>query len=142
MSNSRTTQRGCEIAVIWIDWYAYHVARFRGLNQVPLLAGKVAGIELVSGVGVHPGLRFREDLPEELRVETLMPGVSWSAASKIGMARLLWKRLDALKPGVVSGAGLLHAAGNCRGRVGPGAWTLERADDREHGFRSQTQVPP
>ena len=101
MSNSRTTQRGCEIAVIWIDWYAYHVARFRGLNQVPLLAGKVAGIELVSGVGVHPGLRFREDLPEELRVETLMPGVSWSAASKIGMARLLWRRLDALKPGVV-----------------------------------------
>ncbi len=100
MSSPRTP-RPCEVAVIWIDWYAYHVARFRGLNQVPSLAGKVAGIELVSGVGVHPGLRFREDLPEELRIETLMPGVSWGAANKIALAKLLWKRLDALNPRVV-----------------------------------------
>ncbi len=99
--SSSSPQRGCEVAVIWIDWYAYHVARFRGLNQVPLLAGKVTGIEMVSGAGVHPGLRFREDLPEELRIETLMPGVSWGSANKIQMAKLLWKRLGALQPGVV-----------------------------------------
>lgn len=93
--------RGCEVAVIWIDWYAYHVARFQGLNQVPALAGKVAGIELVSGVGVHPGLRFREEMPENLRIETLMPGVSWASASKIGLARQLWRRLSELNPRVV-----------------------------------------
>ncbi len=100
MSNPRP-QRGCEVAVIWIDWYAYHVARFRGLNQVPSLAGKVAGIELVSGVGVHPGLRFREDLPENLSIETLLPGVSWAGANKFGLARRLWQRLNALGPRVV-----------------------------------------
>ncbi len=91
----------CEVAVIWIDWYAYHVARFTGLNSTPSLTGRVAGIELVSGVGVHPGLRFREELPGELAIETLMPGVSWSEASKVRLAILLWKRLNVLRPRVV-----------------------------------------
>ena len=100
-SEHRQSERPCEVAVIWIDWYAYHVARFRGLNAVPSLSGKVAGIELVSGVGVHPGLRFREEVPENLRVETLMPGVSWAAAGKLQLARLLWRRLSELKPRVV-----------------------------------------
>lgn len=91
----------CEVAVIWIDWYAYHVARFTGLNGAPSLASKVAGIELVSGVGVHPGLRFREDLPEGLAIETLMPGVSWASANKLRLSALLWRRLSALSPRVV-----------------------------------------
>ena len=91
----------CEVAVIWIDWYAYHVARFAGLNGTPSLAGRVVGLELVSGVGVHPGLHFREDLPEGLAVETLMPGVSWKSASKLRLSILLWKRLSALNPRVV-----------------------------------------
>lgn len=100
MSKTRSSRK-CEVAVIWIDWYAYHVARFRGLNQAPSLLGKVVGIELVSGVGVHPGLRFREEMPEDLPVSTLMPGMSWASASKWQLARLLWKRLDALQPTVV-----------------------------------------
>ena len=91
----------CEVVVIWIDWYAYHVARFAGLNSTPSLAGKVVGLELVSGVGVHPGLRFREDLPEGLAIETLMPGVSWRAANKLRLAVQLWKRLSELNPRVV-----------------------------------------
>ncbi len=91
----------CEVAVIWIDWYAYHVARFVGLNSTPSLAGKVVGIELISGVGVHPGLRFREDLPDGLAIETLMPGVSWSQASKVGLAVALWRKLDKVRPRVV-----------------------------------------
>lgn len=91
----------CEVVVIWIDWYAYHVARFAGLNGTPSLAGRVVGIELVSGVGVHPGLRFREDLPAELPIETLMPGVSWKAAGKLRLSRLLWRRLSVLNPRVV-----------------------------------------
>ena len=99
---SSTEQKsGCEVAVIWIDWYAYHVARFSGLESTPSLAGKVVGLELVSGVGVHPGLRFREDLPQGLPVETLMPGVSWQEAGKLRLAITLWKRLSELNPRVV-----------------------------------------
>ena len=100
MSNGREAVH-CDVAVIWIDWYAYHVARFQGLNQTPSLAGKVVGLELVSGAGGHPGLRFREDLPEGLAVETLMPGVSWTEAGKVRLAWLLWKRLSVLRPRVV-----------------------------------------
>ena len=97
----RSAGKPCEVVVIWIDWYAYHVARFSGLNSTPSLAGRVVGLELVSGVGVHPGLRFREDLPEDLPVETLMPGVSWGATSKLRLSWFLWRRLDQLNPRVV-----------------------------------------
>lgn len=91
----------CRVAVIWIDWYAYHVARFRGLNEAPSLTGKVTGIELVGGVGVHAGLKFREDLPPELAIETLEPESSWAQANKLQLARALWARLSALEPEVV-----------------------------------------
>ncbi len=101
----------CEVAVIWIDWYAYHVARFVGLNGTPSLAGKVVGLELVSGAGVHPGLRFREELPEGLAIETLMPGVSWGAAGKLRLSILLWKRLNVLRPRVVLVPGYYHLPG-------------------------------
>lgn len=102
---------GCEVAVIWIDWYAYHVARFAGLNQTPSLAGKVMGIELVSGAGVHPGLRFREELPEGLAIETLMPNVSWKEAGKLRLAVLLWRRLSVLRPRIVLVPGYYHLPG-------------------------------
>ncbi len=87
--------------VIWIDWYPYHVARFRGLNGNPALQGEVVGLELVGGVGVHAGLKFREELPADLRVETLQPDASWGEASKVALARTLWHRLDELQPEVV-----------------------------------------
>ena len=63
----------CRLAVIWMDWYAYHVARFLGLESAPSLSGRVAGMELVGGVGFHTGLKFREDLPPGIAVDTLMP---------------------------------------------------------------------
>lgn len=91
----------CEVAVIWIDWYAYHVARFKGLNSTPSLSGRVVGLELVSGIGVHRGLRFREELPEGLAIETLRPGMSWSETGKVSLAIALWRRLNALQPKVV-----------------------------------------
>ena len=100
MSSSRK-ELTCEVVVIWIDWYAYHVARFAGLDDTPSLRGKVVGIELVSGIGVHPGLRFREELPSGLAVETLMPGVSWRAANKVKLCFLLWRKLNTLAPRVV-----------------------------------------
>ncbi len=91
----------CRVAVIWIDWYPYHVARFRGLDSAPTLTGRVAGIELVGGVGVHKGLKFREDLPPNLAIETLMPESSWRDADKLRLSRALWSRLSHLDPGVV-----------------------------------------
>ncbi len=91
----------CRVVVIWIDWYAYHVARFRGLASHPSLAGSVAGIELVGGIGVHAGLRFREELPGGLAVETLFPGENWQDAGQLRVAQRLWQRLDALDPEIV-----------------------------------------
>ena len=89
------------VAVIWLDWYPYHVARFRGLQSAPTLSNQVVGIELISGVGVHAGLKFRESLPEDLPIETLMPGTAWRDASKFTLARKLWRRLSELDPEVV-----------------------------------------
>ncbi len=101
----RDTAR-CRVAVIWIDWYAYHVARFLGLAHHRELAGAVAGIELVGGVGVHAGLRFRENLPENLPVTTLFPGENWPqerlpGRGQLRLARALWRRLTLLDPEVV-----------------------------------------
>lgn len=91
----------CRVAVIWIDWYAYHVARFEGLARTPELRGAVAGIEMVGGIGVHAGLKFREELPAGLPVETLMPDQSWGEAGQLRLARAVWQALDRLHPEVV-----------------------------------------
>ncbi len=96
MSNIRT-----RVVVIWIDWYPYHVARFRGLVQTPGLRGQVAGVEMVGGIGVHAGLKFREDLPADMPVSTLLPESSWATASKPLLARLVWRKLNELNPRVV-----------------------------------------
>ena len=100
MLNANLNSR-CRVAVIWIDWYAYHVARFRGLDSAPALAGRVYGIELVGGIGVHAGLKFRESLPENLNIDTLMPEKSWREADHWQLARMLWAKLTELDPEVV-----------------------------------------
>ncbi len=89
------------LAVIWIDWYAYHVARFEALLKTACLAGAVAGIEMVGGIGVHAGLKFRESLPDGLPVQTLFPDKSWGEVGPWQMARALWTRLNQLDPSVV-----------------------------------------
>ena len=91
----------CRVAVIWIDWYAYHLARFAGLVDNSALAGTVTGIELVGGVGVHAGLRFREELPAGLPVETLFPQENWREAGQLRVAMKLWQALDRLQPETV-----------------------------------------
>ena len=90
-----------QLAVLWIDWYAYHVARFEGLLSHPELSGRVAGVEFVGGVGVHAGLKFREDLPAHLPVETLLPHASWQQVSKIDLSRRVWRHLTRLDPAAV-----------------------------------------
>ena len=91
----------CQVVVIWIDWYAYHVARFQGLLRHPELAGRVVGLELVGGVGVHAGLKFREEIPASLPVQTLLPGGNWKEAGKWQLARAVWQRLNRLSPSLV-----------------------------------------
>ena len=97
----RTPARRCRVAVLWIDWYPYHVARFRGLVDNPELHAQVVGIELVGGIGVHAGLKFREDLPPDLPITTLMPGKSWKEAGQLPLAIALWRHLSRLDPSVV-----------------------------------------
>lgn len=95
------TRATCRVAVIWIDWYAYHVARFRGLQSALGYNGEVYGIEMVGGVGVHRGYNFRVGMPEGLPVETLRPRDSWHGTGKLSLAVTLFRRLSALNPKVV-----------------------------------------
>ncbi len=87
--------------VIWIDWYAYHLARFKGLQSAFGSNGEVYGIELVGGVGVHKGYNFRVGMPREMPVETLLPNKSWHDAGKVGLSFTLARRLSNLDPTVV-----------------------------------------
>ncbi len=89
------------LAVIWIDWYAYHVARLRALAAHPVLRNRVTGIELVGGAGVHGALVFRAEERDGLPITTLMPESGWTEAGQKQLARLVWKKLDALKPQAV-----------------------------------------
>ncbi len=91
----------CRAAVIWIDWYAYHVARFKGLQSAFGTNGEVYGIELVGGVGVHKGFNFRAGVPQDSPVETLEPKKGWHEAGKISLSVKLFRRLTALNPSVV-----------------------------------------
>ena len=90
----------CSIAVIWIDWYPYHLARFGGL-QAATPGNEAAGIELVGGVGVHAGLKFREERDTDLRIETLRPDSNWHNVNKLGLSISLVKALSRLNPEVV-----------------------------------------
>ena len=99
--SSRRYQVACQAVVIWIDWYAYHLARFQGLQASFGADGEIVGIELVGGVGVHQGLTFREGRPDELPIETLLPNNDWRNASKVKLSRLLWHRLSTLNPHIV-----------------------------------------
>ncbi len=96
-----TSVADCKVAVIWIDWYAYHLARFKALVENSWLAGRVAGIELVGGAGVHGKLLFREDKRDALAVTTLFPKSGWADVSQIKAALALWKALDSLNPEAV-----------------------------------------
>lgn len=88
----------CQVVVLWIDWYAYHLARFEGLQSSFGYEGEVTGIEWVGGVGVHAGLKFREDRPGHLPISTLLPYDSWRTANKLTLAKRTWQRLSELDP--------------------------------------------
>jgi 1,2-diacylglycerol 3-alpha-glucosyltransferase len=87
--------------VIWIDWYSYHVSRFRALFEHRSLARQVTGIELVGGCGVHSGLQFRDTERSGLPISTLFPQADWERAGQLKLARALWRKLTELQPSAV-----------------------------------------
>ncbi len=89
------------LAVIWIDWYAYHLARLRALTKNRRLRGRVVGIELVGGCGVHAGLAFRDNRRAGLPVVTLAPGVDWRRSLEPRLALHLWRKLNQANPALV-----------------------------------------
>ncbi len=89
------------VVVIWIDWYPYHVARFQALMDHRSLGGRMRGIELVGGAGVHSGFVFREEIGRELPVVTLAPSDSWQKAGQRRLAVATWRKLEELNPAVV-----------------------------------------
>jgi 1,2-diacylglycerol 3-alpha-glucosyltransferase len=89
------------LSVIWIDWYAYHVARFRALAEHPSMKGQVSGLELVGGSGVHQQMVFRSGDRGELPIETLAPAAGWSEMKQSQLAKLVWQKLDEISPAVV-----------------------------------------
>src|SRR6185312_16415998 len=90
-----------KVVVIWIDWYAYHVARFRALHEHQALQGRITGLELVGGAGVHQGMVFREAVSEPLPIKTLAPKASWSELGQRRLGLMVWRELEKLQPEVV-----------------------------------------
>jgi 1,2-diacylglycerol 3-alpha-glucosyltransferase len=87
--------------VIWIDWYSYHVSRFRALFENKTFARQVTGIELVGGCGVHSGLQFRNTERSGLPISTLFPLEDWEKAGQLKLASAVWQKLAELKPAAV-----------------------------------------
>jgi 1,2-diacylglycerol 3-alpha-glucosyltransferase len=99
------------VVVIWIDWYAYHIARFRALAEHNSLRGRMTGIELVGGAGVHKGFVYREKPSDSLPVTTIAPEASWSEIGQRRLAVEVWKKLEELQPSVVLVPGYYTAPG-------------------------------
>jgi 1,2-diacylglycerol 3-alpha-glucosyltransferase len=88
-------------AIIWIDWYTYHIARFRALLEHRQLCGQVSGIELVGGCGVHRGLNFRQGDRDGLPITSLLPAADWYRAGKAHLALAVWRQLQQLHASTV-----------------------------------------
>ncbi len=89
------------LSVVWIDWYAYHVARFRALTEHPQMRGRVTGLELVGGAGVHQQMVFRDSERHGLSVSTLLPDAAWSKVRQDRLSALVWRKLDEADPQAV-----------------------------------------
>lgn len=87
-------------AVIWIDWYPYHVARFEALAEHEELRQNVIGIEMVGGQGVH-GQTYRSEDRTGLPIVTLCPTVNWRGAGQRRLAVEVWRKLSQINPAAV-----------------------------------------
>jgi 1,2-diacylglycerol 3-alpha-glucosyltransferase len=87
--------------VIWIDWYSYHVSRFRALLEHASFDRKVTGIELVGGCGVHRGMQFRDSERAGLPIFSLFPDADWDQTGQMKLAWAVWKKLNQFSPSSV-----------------------------------------
>jgi len=87
--------------VIWIDWYSYHISRFRALFEHESFKRQVTGIELVGGCGVHRGLQFRDEERGDLPISSLFPQADWDQAGQLRLAGAVWAKLNELRPSAV-----------------------------------------
>ncbi len=87
--------------VIWIDWYCYHVSRFRALFEHKSFQRQVSGIELVGGCGVHRGMQFRDAERADLPIHSLFPNADWDQTGQMKLAWAVWRKLDQLRPSSV-----------------------------------------
>ena len=87
--------------VIWIDWYAYHISRFRALFEHQRLGKRVVGIELVGGCGVHAGFQFRNSDRAGLPIVSLFPQADWNRTGQLKLAWAVWRKLNELRPSSV-----------------------------------------
>jgi glycosyltransferase involved in cell wall biosynthesis len=131
--------------VIWIDWYPYHVARFRALSRHPWLTESLTGIEMVGGCGVHRNMNFRSHDRTGLPILTLEPG-DWDRAGQGKLARRLWNTLERLSPRVVLIPGYytlpaLAAALWCKRRKRRAVLMTEttRADERRVWWKERSK---
>lgn len=100
-TSAHSSVHHCQVAVLWIDWYAYHLSRFQALCDHPKLQGSVAGLEMVGGTGVHTGLKFREEIPASMPVATVFPEGDWGRINKWKLASAIWNHLNQLNPSTV-----------------------------------------
>src|SRR5258708_28547501 len=87
-------------AVIWIDWYPYHVARFEALAEHRELRENVIGIEMVGGRGVH-GQTYRSEARAGLPIVTLCPASDWCGVGQRRLAIEMWRKLSTVQPPAV-----------------------------------------
>lgn len=106
---AKVAHQNCSVAVLWIDWYAYHLSRFRALCEHPRLKGAVVGLEMVGGEGVHRGLKFREELPAGVPVVTLFPEGNWRSVSAWKLCAAVWSQLSRQDPSTVLVPGYYNA---------------------------------
>jgi 1,2-diacylglycerol 3-alpha-glucosyltransferase len=133
-----------KVVVIWIDWYAYHTARFRALTEHKALSGRVAGLELVGGAGVHQGMVFREKTNQALPVRTIAPEANWNNIPQQKLARLVWRELESIQPSVVLVPGYYTAPAlaaalwsKCRGRRAVLMTESTRSDHERTGWKEK-----
>jgi len=93
------------VAVIWVDWSDYHVARFRAIYDV----GSSVGIELIGGQNRNPNFPWRSDTRSGLPITTLFPELGWHEAGQRRIAVALWKALSRSSPDVLLIPGYYHA---------------------------------
>lgn len=102
LQTSTNRKTSCKIALVWIDFRSYHLARLQAVHKK--LAGDYIGIELVGGNGDADscGLPFRVQERSELNVITLFPERNLNEISPFLLSQKLLQTLQEFAPKYVA----------------------------------------